>query len=196
EILRVFDDGWVNLLFVGRVAPQKRHEDVAKVFYYYRRINPRSRLFFVGAQDISHAYRSWLAGLLEQLGIAGDVHFTGHTAHADLLSYYRLADVFLCLSDHEGFCVPLVESMHLGVPVVAYSSTAVPYTLGDGGILVHRKDYRAIAELVHLLVTDQALRDRLIFKGRERARTFSRDNVERLFAGYLSQALESWERLS
>ncbi|MDO8688476.1 MAG: glycosyltransferase family 4 protein [Dehalococcoidia bacterium] len=195
EVLRIFKDDWVNLLFVGRVAPNKRHEDVAKAFYYYRRLNPRSRLFFVGAQDISHTYRSWLAGVLERMGISGDVHFTGHTSHAELLSYYHLADVFICMSDHEGFCVPLVESMHLGVPVLAYGSTAVPYTLGDGGIVLHRKDFRATAEVVHLLVTDHTLRSRLIARGRRRALDFSRENVEKQFAGYLVQALENWKKL-
>ncbi len=195
EVLRVFKDDWINLLFVGRVAPNKRHEDVAKAFYYYRRLNPRSRLFFVGAQDVSHAYRSWLAGIIERLGLSGDVHFTGHTSHADLLSYYRLADVFICMSDHEGFCVPLVESMHLGVPVLAYGSTAVPYTLGDGGIVLRRKDYRATAEVINLLACDHDLRARLIARGRRRALDFSRENVERQFAGYLRQAIENWQKL-
>lgn len=194
EILRAFNDDRANLLFVGRVVPQKRHEEIAKVFYYYHRINPRSRLFFVGSQDISHSYRSWLGGVVEHLGIGSDVHFTGHTSQAELLSYYRLAHVFLCLSDHEGFGVPLVESMHLGVPVVAYASTAVPYTLGDGGILVHRKDYRAIAELVHLIVSDRSLHTRLATRGKDRAGSFSRENVERQFEAYLAQALESWDR--
>lgn len=193
EILRIFEDDWVNLLFVGRVAPNKRQEEVLKVFHYYRRINPRSRLFFVGAQDVSHAYRSWLGGLAESLGLASDVHFTGHTSQVDLRSYYQLADVFVCMSEHEGFGVPLIESMHLGIPVIAYASTAIPDTVGTGGVLVRRKNYRAIAEMIHLLVEDEEFRRRQITAGREQALTFSRGSVERQFAEHLEQALKRLE---
>ncbi|MDP2661764.1 MAG: glycosyltransferase family 4 protein [Dehalococcoidia bacterium] len=197
QVLRAYDDDCTNLLFVGRVVPNKRQEDIIKTFYYYhQRCNPRSRLFLVGSHMAVGPYLQWLRKLVDELDLGGWVHFTGQISYQELLSFYRLADVFLCMSEHEGFCVPIVESMYLGIPVIAYAAAAAPFTMGQGGILVKQKDYGAIAELVHLLVNDRALRDRLVSKGRERAQDFSRENVERQFASHLEQALINWESLS
>lgn len=191
EILQAYDDDYINLLFVGRVDPNKRHEDIIKVFYYYQRwCNPRSRLFLVGAHTPGGPYHAWMEALLDHLGLRGDVHFTGQTSHRDLLSFYHLADVFVCMSEHEGFCVPIVESMYLGIPVVAYATAAVPFTMGQAGILVRKKDYGAIAEVVCLVTSDQALRVRLVAKGRQRARDFTRERVEALLANHLARVLQ------
>ncbi|MDP2726841.1 MAG: glycosyltransferase [Dehalococcoidia bacterium] len=190
EILRDYDDDYVNFLFVGRVDPNKRQEDIIKLLYYYRRCNPKSRLFLVGAHSPGGPYHAWMQGLVDHLGLRGDVHFTGQTSHRDLLSFYRLADFFVCMSEHEGFCVPIVESMYLGIPVVAYAAAAVPHTMGQAGVLVKRKDYGAIAELIQMVTSDRALRSRLVARGRERARDFSRERVEQILAGYIAQVLQ------
>ena len=100
------------------------------------------------------------------------VVFAGAVTQAELCSYYRLASVYLCLSDHEGFCVPLLEAMHFGVPVVAYGSTGVPGTLGDAGLLIAEKDFPAIAELIHRVVHDPALRQAVVRGQTARLRVF------------------------
>jgi L-malate glycosyltransferase len=169
---RPYRDGHVNFLHVGRLVPNKRIEDVLKVFYFYRRrINPDSRLFLVGIDTDMEIYSLALRQMIDELGISG-VSFRGRVSQRELVTYYRLAHVYLCMSEHEGFCVPLVEAMYLGVPVIAYAAGAVPETLGDGGALVLRKDFAEIAELAALLCEEAGLRASLVAAGRERARHF------------------------
>lgn len=157
-----FDDDWINLMFVGRTIPNKRLEDVIRWFHAYKRwFNPRSRLLFVGSQGGFERYLAMLTQLIAQLG-ATDVHFLGHVTNEELIAYYEIADVLLCASEHEGFCVPLVEAFHMGVPVVAYAATAVPATMDGGGVLVTDKDPVHVAALVDQIVGDGALQDRII----------------------------------
>ncbi len=157
-----FDDDWVNLLFVGRTIPNKRLEDVIRWFHAYKRwFNPRSRLLLVGAHGGFERYLAMLNELVARLG-ASDVHFLGHVTNEELVAYYELADVFLCASEHEGFCVPLVEAFHMGVPVIAYAATAVPATMDGGGVLVTDKDPVHIAALIDRIVTDRELQDRIV----------------------------------
>lgn len=192
EILRLFRDGYVNILSVGRVVPNKKPEDIIKILYHYRRqINPKARLFLVGAHDAAGPYCRWLAILTRHLRLAADVHLTGQVAFPDLLAYYRLADVYVSMSEHEGFGVPLVESMYVGVPIIAYAAAAVPFTMGDAGILLHQKDYAAIAEMIHLLITNQKLRQRLIAQGQQRAQAFYPERVQAQLAAHLGGVLEA-----
>jgi glycosyltransferase involved in cell wall biosynthesis len=93
---------------------------------------------------------------------AADVHLLGHVSNEELAAYYDIADVFLCASEHEGFCVPLMEAFHMGVPVLAYAATAVPATMDGGGILYHHKDPIAIAALVDAVVSDTSLREAVV----------------------------------
>lgn len=185
-----YRDGAVNLLFVGRIAPNKRQDDLIKVFHYYHQIEPRSRLFLVGqAWDPAKRYLAELKGLASHLGVGPEVVFTGHVSFADMVTYYRLADVFVCMSDHEGFGKPLIESMYFDVPVVAHASTAIPYTLGDAGVLVHEKDYPVIAELVNLIVTDEALCERLLKGQRARFQDFRQETMLHRLRGYVDMLL-------
>ena len=143
-----FDDDWVNLLFVGRMIPNKRIEDLVRAFHAYKRwFNPRSRLLLVGSHGGFERYLAMLHDFIARIG-AADVHVLGHVTNEELTAYYEIADVFLCASEHEGFCVPLMEAFHMGVPVIAYAATAVPATMDGGGILYHRKDPMEIAALV------------------------------------------------
>jgi glycosyltransferase involved in cell wall biosynthesis len=157
-----FDDDWVNLLFVGRVIPNKRIEDVIRWFHAYKRwFNPRSRLLLVGAQGGFERYVAMLNNLVARLGTS-DVYFMGHVTNEELVGFYELADVFLCASEHEGFCVPLVEAFHMGVPVIAYAAAAVPATMDGGGVLIAHKDPIHVAALIDRLVTDRDLRERVL----------------------------------
>jgi glycosyltransferase involved in cell wall biosynthesis len=143
-----FDDGWTNLLFVGRVIPNKKLEDVIAFFHAYKtRYNPRSRLIFVGSYSAFETYLTMLHELVARLGLT-DVHFLGHVSNEELTAIYDVADVFVCASEHEGFCVPIVEAFHKGVPVVAFSATAVPATMDGAGVLYDTKDPVHVAALI------------------------------------------------
>jgi len=173
-----FDDGWVNLLFVGRVIPNKRLEDVIRIFHAYKTAhNPRSRLVFVGSYSGFELYFSMLQQLVARLRLP-DVHFTGHVSNEELSAFYDVADVFVCASEHEGFCVPIVEAFHKGVPVLAYAATAVPATMDGAGVLYDTKDPAHVARLIEAVVTDAELREAIIASqdgalDRLRARNFA-----------------------
>jgi glycosyltransferase involved in cell wall biosynthesis len=156
------DDDWVNLLFVGRIIPNKRIDDLIRWFHAYKRwFNPRSRLLLVGSYAGFERYLAMLNQLMATLH-ATDVHLLGHVSNEELLAYYELADVFVCASEHEGFCVPIVEAFHMGVPVIAYAATAVPATMDGGGVLVRDKDPLSIGALIHEVATNTALQDRIV----------------------------------
>ena len=109
-----FDDGWTNLMFVGRVIPNKKFENVIRIFHAYKqRHNLRSRLLLVGSSSGFERYFAMLQELIADLGVR-DVHFLGHVTNAELAACYEVADLFLCASEHEGFCVPLMEAFHAG----------------------------------------------------------------------------------
>jgi len=158
----VFDDAWVNVLFVGRMIPNKKIDDLIRFFHAYNRwFNPRSRLLLVGSHAGFERYASMLQDMIDRLKVP-NVHVLGHVSNNELAAYYTLADVFLCASEHEGFCVPLVESFHVGVPVVAYAASAVPGTMDGAGILYHGKDPLRVAALIDLVTTDRDLAGRIV----------------------------------
>jgi glycosyltransferase involved in cell wall biosynthesis len=177
-VLERYRDGRPNILFVGRVAPNKRFEDLILTFFHLKRdVCPAARLVLVGAQGRMARYVAFLQKLVDELDVP-DVVFAGHVSNAELVAYYRCASLYLSMSEHEGFGVPLLESMHLGLPIVAYAAAAVPETLGACGVLVTEKDHRAIAELVGLLIEDEDLRSRLIAGQRKRLEDFLPESVE------------------
>ena len=157
-----FDDGWTNVLFVGRVIPNKKLEDVIRAFHVYRtRHNPRSRLLFVGSYSGFEKYFAMLQALISRLGTP-DVHFLGHVSNEELTAFYDVADLFLCASEHEGFCVPLVESFYKRVPVLAFAATAVPATMDGGGVLYDTKDPFDVARLMAAILDDQDLEQAIV----------------------------------
>jgi glycosyltransferase involved in cell wall biosynthesis len=159
---KAFDDDWVNLLFVGRMIPNKRIEDVIRWFHAYKKwFNPRSRLLLVGSSGAFERYVAMLHEFTDRIR-ATDVYFLGHVSNEELVAYYQLADLFLCASEHEGFCVPLIEAFHAGIPVLAYAAAAVPSTMDGGGVLVEQKDPVLVGRLIHAIMTDAALQDRII----------------------------------
>jgi glycosyltransferase involved in cell wall biosynthesis len=152
------EHGGVDLLFVGKVSPHKAPHDLVKMLSVYRRLyDPQARLHLVGS-PLGERYGRALAGYVEALGLSEAVSVTGSIDAAQLEAYYRAADVFVCASDHEGFCVPLVEAMGHGVPVVAYGAAAVPETVGDAGLVLADKDPVRFAAAVDRVVSDDELR--------------------------------------
>ncbi len=161
-----------TLLHVGRAAPNKRLEDIIKVFYFCKKFSPRIRLLLVGSHYDTETYVAALKKLIKHLNLR-DVIFPGHISTQTLTEIYAHASAYLCMSEHEGFCVPLVESMFFGLPIVAYNAAAVPETLGDAGILFEKKDYPAIAEAVMELLENQDLRNHLVENGKRRLQAFT-----------------------
>jgi len=157
-----FDDGWTNVMFVGRVIPNKKFEDVIRTFHVYRtRHNPRSRLLLVGSYSGFEKYLAMLHALVARLGTP-DVHFLGHVTNEELTALYDVADLFLCASEHEGFCVPLIESFHKQVPVLAHAATAVPATMDGGGVLYDTKDPFEVARVMATILDDPDLEDAIV----------------------------------
>lgn len=160
-------------LFVGRIAPNKCQHDVFAAFAVYRRLfAPRSRLAVVGGVT-SARYQAALEDLAEDLGVADAVDFPGSAPFPELLAYFHRADVFVCLSEHEGFCVPVIEAMELGLPVVAYAAAAVTETVADAGVLVRDKDPLVVATAVDALLSDPDRLAATVEAGRARAASFS-----------------------
>jgi glycosyltransferase involved in cell wall biosynthesis len=156
-----FDDEWTNILFVGRVIPNKRPDDLIRFFHAYKRLNPRSRLILAGAYGGFESYLAQLHALIAALGVE-DVHIVGQVTNEALTALYDVADLFLCASEHEGFCVPLMEAFYKRVPVVAYAATAVPATMDGGGMLYDTREPRRVAALMQAVVDDAALEARIL----------------------------------
>lgn len=165
-----------RLLFVGRFAPNKKQEDLIKLLYFYRRIEPEAQLILVGDPWLL-GYDRWLVDLANSLGIGSAVHLTGRVSQPDLVTYYHAADLYVSMSEHEGFGKPLIESMFLGLPILAYRGTAIPYTLGKAGVMFREKDFEAVAELADILLKDQELRERIIAQQYDRVRYFLEPTV-------------------
>ena len=157
-----FDDDWTNVLFVGRVIANKKIENLISIFHAYQTVfNPRSRLLIAGAQSGFERYTASLHQLVGTLGTS-HVHFIGHVSDEELVALYECADVFLCASEHEGFCVPLVEAFYKHVPVLAYAATAVPSTMDGAGVLYEDRDPMHVAALMDAIVSNAALQDLIV----------------------------------
>lgn len=184
---RLLDDGLTNLLFVGRVAPNKCPDDLIRLATYWKRfIGADVRLLLVGKRPRQRRYFDALQALFHEAGFsAAEIVFTGHVDHDDLLAYYRAAHVFVSMSAHEGFGVPLVEAMLMEVPVMAYSAAAVPDTLGGAGLQFGEKRFAELGELAHALASDAELRARVLDGQRRRLPAFASAAVEGALRRYL-----------
>ena len=184
-LLRKYRDGKTNFLFVGRVAPNKKFEDLIRAFYFYQKtVNPNSRLLLIGSYTGMEKYYSFLKALVNKLDVQ-EVIFSGHISDQDVETYYRCADLFLCLSEHEGFCLPLLEAIHAGLPVLAYDACAIAETLGGRGVLLKEKNYIAIAELAGKILADLSLKQAIVAAQKERLAPFSREKMGERLKRYL-----------
>lgn len=190
-VMKEYSDGYTNILFTGRVAPNKKHEDLIAAFYYYNRLyNKKSRLILAGSFSYNDPYYVRLTEYTKKLGLGGSVVFTGHIKFDQILAYYKTADVFLCMSEHEGFCVPLVEAMKFNVPIIAYDKAAIADTMGHRGMILESKDPIFVAGCIDRLVTDKELREQLIEGEKERLKYFEYNNVAVMFEKYLKAFIE------
>lgn len=189
-VLEMFDDDKTNFLFVGRVIPNKCFHDLIKVFAFYQKfIDRNSRLLLVGEWVGFEKYYESLIRMVDDLQLK-DVVFTGHVEDDDLSAYYEVADLFLCLSEHEGYCVPLVEAFRFGVPVMATDAGAVPETLSDAGVLIREKRIDEIGLMAHAIVSDDALAETIVAAQDRVLDQMKARNDADLLKGFVKQALE------
>ena len=187
-LARILADGRTNILFVGRIAPNKRHDQLLRLAACWKRyISPDLRLVLVGKGPRTRGYADALQSLMYELGFtAAEVLFTGHVSHRELLACYEAAHVFVSMSEHEGFGVPLVEAMLMGVPILARRCAAVPHTLGAAGVQFDDEPLDELAELAYRLATDRVLREGVIAGQRRRLAAFVPAAVEDALRRYVT----------
>jgi glycosyltransferase involved in cell wall biosynthesis len=179
-------------LFVGKLLPHKGAHEVVKAFAAYRSaFDPTASLTLVGGHPIP-AYTTAVREYVAALGLEGAVHLPGTIDDHALRGQYRQADVFVCLSDHEGFCFPLLEAMHHDVPVVCADAGALPDTAGSAALVLGDRSAGAVATAVHRVIVDGALRARLTTAGRARVTAFDLQRTAERFVLVVRQA---WARL-
>jgi glycosyltransferase involved in cell wall biosynthesis len=185
----MLSDGRANFLFVGRVYPNKRFEDLARLAFFYKKyVSEDFRFILVGKAGRMERYQQSVQALADTWGLRpSEFLFIGHVSFEDLLACYRCSDVFISMSEHEGFAVPLVESMLMDLPVMAYAATAVPDTLGGAGIQFREKRYEELAEMALLLTSDTNLRAAVIRSERVRVERFHPDRVKADLLGYVEE---------
>ncbi len=181
------NDGLTNILFVGRMVPQKKIEDLLKLGEHYKRyVDTEYRFLFVGRTDGIPRYYAALREMATRYQLpAQRFVFTGKVTDEELATYYRMADAYVSLSEHEGFCVPLVEAMAADVPILAYGAAAVPETLGGAGVTFTPKDLEHAAELLGLLVYDDGLRASVLAGQRRRLADFGAERIDHALDGML-----------
>lgn len=178
RIIRKFNDGRTNILFVGRVVPNKKIEDLIQAFLYFNRtVRAESRFVHVGSFAGTEPYYYYLLAQTRDLG-DDHVHFAGSVPQSQLNAYYQCADVFLCMSEHEGFCIPVIEAMVHDVPVLAYAAGAVPETLAGSGVIFHEKDFAQVAEMIGRLTTDSGFREAVVASQQRRLGQYRQRDLE------------------
>lgn len=177
----LLDDGLINYLFVGRIAPNKKIEDHIRLAEHFKRyVDAWYRFIFVGRYDAVPGYYAAVRALMAQYRMRPDrVMFVGPVPDEELAAYYRSAAVYISLSEHEGFCVPLLEAMAADVPVLAYAAAAVPETLGGAGVQFWPKNFEYAAELLGALTFDDRLRQAVVAGQRARLADFSSERIAR-----------------
>ncbi len=177
-------------LFVGRVVPNKAQHDVVLALAWYRAVHDAAAELHLVGRDAAPAYTSALRTLVGELDLGDAVHLVGGVDDDELAAHYAAADVFVCLSDHEGFCIPVLEAMANEVPVVAYASSALPETVGSGGLLLPSKDPALVAGAVHRLATDLPLQAAMVEQGTARVESFDRSRTAPLLLDALGSVLD------
>jgi L-malate glycosyltransferase len=190
RLLGAKQQGGADWLFVGRLAPNKAQHDLVRALAVYRRLyDPRARLHLIGGPS-SAAYSDALLGYVAALDLDHAVSLTGPVPHGVLAAHYRTADVYVCVSEHEGFCIPLLEAFHHRIPVVAYKAGAVPETLGSGGLLLRQKDPVTVAAAVARVLGEPGLRQRMVDAGAARLAGFGLERSRARFTEALTPLLE------
>ncbi|MDD3605211.1 MAG: glycosyltransferase [Kiritimatiellae bacterium] len=187
--VRKYADGLVNVIFVGRCVPNKRIEDVLRAFYYFQKyVEPHSRLIHAGSFAGTEQYHALLLTQARDMGLR-NMDLVGSVPQDELNAVYSVASMFLCMSEHEGFCIPLIESMVHDVPVIAFAAAAVPETMDGAGILIREKRFDVIAEMMGRVLRDEALRRAVIEGQRQRLQRYRSRDLAVELKGHLGPLL-------
>jgi glycosyltransferase involved in cell wall biosynthesis len=183
----LFDDGKTNILFVGRIIPNKMVEDVIKTFHLYQKhFNGNSRLFIVGEYRGFERYYSALLNMVGTLKVK-NVLFSGHIPDEELISYFKLSHLYLHMSEHEGFCAPVPESFYLDIPVIAFNAGAVEETMNNGGILLNRKDFIGAAALIDRILTDDRLKEKILKSQQDALQKYYKNKTGKILLEYIGK---------
>jgi glycosyltransferase involved in cell wall biosynthesis len=190
NLMSALQDGRTNLLFVGRFAPNKKQDDLIVAFSHYLAVDPEARLILVGKPEEQDPYVAHLRQIVSSLALDDSVLFTGSITDAQLAAYYRTAHVFWSMSEHEGFCVPLIEAMWFDIPILAYQSSAIPETLGAAALMfTDRNDPATLGALAGLMSIDNQLRERMIQAQRRRRLVFLPAQIQPLLNSLVGKLL-------
>ncbi|MBM4417008.1 MAG: glycosyltransferase family 4 protein [Chloroflexi bacterium] len=183
-----------TLLYAGRVAPHKRVEDLLAILAYCRRARTDVTLAVVGAFDAASEYYRALHRCAFRLGVHTGVRFAGKVSRARFVAEYRSARIFVTMSEHEGFGVPLLEALRVDLPIVARAAGAIPEIVGDAGILLEGRRPDIAAEIILEILADSSLQQRMIERGKVRAAFYSADEVLPCLASLLTDGIEATRR--
>jgi glycosyltransferase involved in cell wall biosynthesis len=190
DYYRLLKDERINLIFVGRITPNKKIEDLIRTLFFFKKyLNPSVRLIVAGNTRTLPGYYYALEDLVSRFHLTSDdIFFTGHIPFPELLAVYRLGDVFLSLSEHEGFCLPLIESCVFEIPVIAYRAGAVAETLDGAGLVINHKDPARTAVLAEKILTDDSLRRDLRQRARQRIVRYKKQSDPELLLRAIQRA--------
>lgn len=185
----LFNDGKTNILYVGRIIPNKKVEDILKIFHLYQKYyNSNSRLFIVGEYRGFERYVYSLQNLISKLKTK-DIFFTGHIPDEELVSYFKLSHLYLHMSEHEGFCAPIPESFYLNIPVIAYNAGAVKETMNNGGILINKKDFFQIASIMDSILGNPNLKQRVLRSQQKALKKYLRNRTGKILLSHIKSLL-------
>lgn len=183
----MFNDGKTNILYVGRIIPNKKVENVIRIFHLYNKyFNKNSRLFIVGENRGFERYYSALLNMVDKFKVK-NIHFTGHIPEDELISYFKLADIYLHMSEHEGFCAPVPEGFFLNIPVIAYNEGAVKETMNKGGILLNKKEFLNTAALIDKIVSDKGLREKILKTQKKSLKKYFKNLTGKILLDHLKE---------
>jgi glycosyltransferase involved in cell wall biosynthesis len=185
----LFRDDRANVLFVGRIVPNKKIDDLIRVIFYYKKyISPLVRLIVVGKTSSLPPYYQSLIKMADEFYLKPEeICFTGHIPDDEMFSLYKASDVFLSLSEHEGFGLPFIESMVFDLPIIAYDCTAVPFTLDGAGILIAHKKVDYVAELIQLISHRKKLKQDIILGQQQRLERFKKIDKKKILLGMIEE---------
>ena len=174
----LINDDRKNILCVGRLAPNKKIEDAVKMLFFYKKyLSPSIRLIVAGNINSVPKYFSAVRDLASRFYLtAEDILFTGHIKFDEFLAVYKISDVYLSMSEHEGFCLPVMESFKMKLPVAAYDAGAIKETVGDGGVLFDKKDPEKVAGTLEFLINNESLRKKVVDNGKIRLDEYTEDS--------------------
>ncbi|CCK79576.1 glycosyltransferase [Desulfobacula toluolica] len=183
DLCQKLDDGKINVLFVGRLVPNKGHKHLIRVIADYTKMyNSDIRLIIVGGIDPNlRLYLDELNTLIKKNKLQEIVHIKGSVTFEELHTYYKACHIFLLMSGHEGFCLPVLEAQFHSLPIVALNTSAVPETMGENQIVFDEPDGQKFAAAIHVLYHNSDFREYIANEGKKNIERFSNKTIEDKF---------------